>query len=337
MRMWVSSTRPSSHSTSRCLPWLSTCSMILPAWGTGPTRRGASKRTIRLPASAVRMALADRWMVSPSGIDVHGIRCTRTPCGIPHGEGLPCRLMSSPDPSPPAERTSARRHDPAVRLALRHCIPLFLPAIPFALVLGLAITESAMPTSIAWSTNVVVFAGAAQLATVSLAATATWVTLVATAAIINLRHVMYSAALAPRFCEQPGWFRWVGPFFLIDQLFALGVARPELSNDDWRRYYLTAGVFFFTAWNLLVTTGLLLGSAIPTEWRLDVAPAIMFAGLVVLGLSNRPGIVAAVVGAGVCFATLEVPNNGSILLGAVSGVIAGYVADVMTDRAGAQA
>jgi len=246
--------------------------------------------------------------------------------------------MSSTDPTSSAEHApAARRHDPVVRLALRHCIPLFLPAIPFALVLGLAITESAMPTPVAWSTNVVVFAGAAQLATVSLAATATWITLVATAAIINLRHVMYSAALAPRFSEQPRWFRWVGPFFLIDQLFALGVARPELTADAWRRYYLTAGVFFFTAWNVLVTTGMLLGSAIPAEWRLDVAPAVMFAGLVVLGLSNRPGIVAAVVGAGVCFATLEVPNNGAILLGALSGVIAGYVADVMIDRTGAAA
>ena len=98
--------------------------------------------------------------------------------------------------------------------AVRQAIPLFIPAIPFALVLGVAISESAMPTAVAWSTSLFVFAGAAQLATVSLAATATWLTLVATAAVINLRHVMYSAALAPRFTEQPRWFRWVGPFFL---------------------------------------------------------------------------------------------------------------------------
>lgn len=246
--------------------------------------------------------------------------------------------MARTDPTSGVPRSPTARHrDPIVRLALRHCIPLFVPAVPFALVLGLAITESAMPTGVAWSTNVFVFAGAAQLATVSLAATATWITLVATAAIINLRHVMYSAALAPRFGDQPRWFRWIGPFFLIDQLFALGIARPELSSDDWRRYYMTAGVFFFTSWNLLVTAGLVLGSAIPAEWRLDVAPAIMFAGLVVIGLANRPGIVAAVVGAGVCFATLEVPNNGGILIGAVSGVVAGYVADVATTRREASA
>jgi predicted branched-subunit amino acid permease len=74
------------------------------------------------------------------------------------------------------------------------------------------------------------------------------------------------------------------------------------------------------------------GNSIPTEWRLDVAPAIMFAGLVVLGLVNRPGIVAAVVGAGVCLLALEVPNNGGILIGAISGVVAGYLAEVVATR-----
>lgn len=215
---------------------------------------------------------------------------------------------------------------------MRAAIPLFIPAIPFALVLGVAITDSAMPTAVAWSTNVVIFAGAAQLATVSLAATATWFTLVATAAVINLRHVMYSAALSPRFTDQPRWFRWVGPFFLIDQLFALTSVRIGMPGPLWRRFYLTAGIFYFVSWTATVSLGLVVGSSIPTEWRLDVAPAIMFAGLVALGLTNRPGIVAAVIGATVCLLALEVPNNGGILLGAVSGVVAGYVADVAETR-----
>jgi len=77
---------------------------------------------------------------------------------------------------------------------------------------------------------------------------------------------------------------------------------------------------------------MLAGSSIPTEWRLDVAPAIMFAGLVVMGLANRPGIVAAVVGAVVCLLALDMPNNGGILVGAISGVIAGYLADVTESR-----
>jgi predicted branched-subunit amino acid permease len=232
-----------------------------------------------------------------------------------------------------ADHSSQTPTERSVTLAaLRAAVPLFIPAIPFGLVLGVAITDSAMPTAVAWSTNLVIFAGAAQLATVSLAATATWLTLVATAAVINLRHVMYSAALSPRFNDQPRWFRWIGPFFLIDQLFALTGSRVSMPAPAWRRFYLSAGVFYFVAWTTAVTIGLVVGSSIPTEWRLGVAPAIMFAGLVTIGLINRPGIVAAVVGAGICLLALDAPNNGGILIGAVSGVAAGYVADVAESR-----
>ncbi len=225
-----------------------------------------------------------------------------------------------------------RRPDPVVRRALREGVPIFLPAIPFALVLGVAITESAIPAPIGWSTNFVIFGGAAQLATVTLAATATWLTLVTTAAVINLRHVMYSAALAPRFGRQPRWFRWLGPYVLIDQVFALVTQHDELDDDEWRRYFLTVGFFFLVTWNITVTLGIVVGSGIPEGWRLTVAPAVMFTGMVVLGISNRPGVVAAVVGAAVGFLSLDLPHNTGILVGALAGVTAGFLAETFAGR-----
>lgn len=223
------------------------------------------------------------------------------------------------------------RPDPIVRRAIRDAAPLYLPAIPFALVLGVAITESVIPAGIGWSTNLIIFAGAAQLATVSLAATATWLTLVLTAAVINLRHVMYGVALSPRFGPQPRWFRRLGPYVLIDQVFALVSQQDDLDDDQWRRYYLGCGFFFLITWVISVTVGIVLGSGIPESWRLEVAPAVMFTGLVVLGITNRPGIVAAVVGAGVSFICLGLPNNTGILIGALAGIIAGSLADVLAE------
>lgn len=221
--------------------------------------------------------------------------------------------------------------DGVARRAIRDVLPLYLPTIPFALVLGVAMTESVMSTPVGWSTNAI-FAGAAQLAMVSLAGTTSWFTLVMTASVINLRHVMYSAAMAHHFRGQPRWFRWVGPYVLIDQMFALTSNRDDLSARVWRRYYLSAGLFMLTAWVVGVTVGLVLGSAIPTEWRLDVAPAVMFGGLVVLGLATRPAALAAATGALVCFLGLGIPNNGGILVGALAGVTVGFLADKAADR-----
>ncbi len=221
------------------------------------------------------------------------------------------------------------RPDGLVRRGILDAFPLFIPALPFGLVLGVEITESQIPDAIGWSTNLFIFAGAAQLATVTLAGVATWLTLVTTAAVINLRHLMYSVALSPRFGRQPRWFRWVGPYVLIDQVFALVSQRDDLDDQAWRRYYLTVGLFFWSVWMSSVTLGMVVGSAIPESWRLDVAPAVMFTGLVVLGISNRPGVVAAVVGAGVSIVSLDLPNNSGILVGALSGVVAGVVAETL--------
>ncbi len=193
-------------------------------------------------------------------------------------------------------------------------------------------TESVMPMWVAWSSNVIVLAGAAQLALVSLAATATWFTLVATAIVINLRHVMYSAALASKFRGQPWWFRWVAPAVLIDQVFALMIARPELEGREFRRTYIRTGSLFLGTWLTAVTLGVFVGGAIPASWRLDVAPGIMFLGIVALGIASRANLAAAVVGASVCAITLELPNNLGLLVGATAGVITGFVVDTVAAR-----
>ena len=50
--------------------------------------------------------------------------------------------------------------------------------------------------------------------------------------------------LAPRFQGQPAWFRWVGPYVLIDQVFALTQVKDLSDDADFRRYYLAAGFMF---------------------------------------------------------------------------------------------
>lgn len=213
------------------------------------------------------------------------------------------------------------------RRAIADATPLFLPAIPFGFVLGLAMTESAMPTPIAWLSSSLVYAGAAQLAVVSLAGTATvWAVIVA-GLVINTRHVMYSAALAPAFQQQPRWVRWCGSFVLIDQIFALAVLHADRPPDEFRRYYLTAGWFFFLGWQLATALGMVVGPVVPAGWRLEYAPPIMFVGLVLIAVQRVPQAVAAVVGGSVGLATAGLPDRLGILVGALAGVAAGTVAE----------
>lgn len=217
------------------------------------------------------------------------------------------------------------------RRAIADATPLFLPAIPFGFVLGLAMTESAMPTAVAWLTSPLVFAGAAQLAVVTLAGTASvWAVIVA-GLVINTRHVMYSAALAPAFQQQPRWVRWFGSFVLIDQIFAVAVMHADRPPAEFRRYYLTAGFFFYLNWQWATALGMIVGPVVPSSWRLEYAPPIMFVGLVLIGIRRVPQAVAALVGGGVGLVAAGLPDRLGILVGAVAGVAAGTLAEYVSE------
>ncbi len=207
-------------------------------------------------------------------------------------------------------------------------MPLVISAIPFALVVGLAITESGIGSFVGWTGAPIIFAGAAHLTLVTLLGTGTAVVAAVSAAlVINARHMMYSAALAPAFQKQPRWFRWIGPYALLDQMFAIVILRKDDDPDAFRTYYLAAAATFFTFWNAMVALGLLIGPVVPETWQLGFAVPVMFVGIVVISIDRYPKVVAAVVGAGVSYVSAGLPNRAGLLVGALVGIIAGVLVD----------
>ena len=101
--------------------------------------------------------------------------------------------------------------------------------------------------------------GASQLALVTVAGSASLWALCVAVLVINSRHIMYSAALASAFREQPRWFRWLAPWFLVDQIFALASVRPSHDPDSFRGYYLSCAVVFFGVGVELGDTGHMFG------------------------------------------------------------------------------
>lgn len=212
--------------------------------------------------------------------------------------------------------------------AIADALPLYVPAIPFALIIGLAVVDSGMNQLVGWSSAWLIFGGAAQLTVISLLGAGTAVVAAITAGlVVNARHIMYSAAVAPAFQRQRRWMQWLGPYVLIDQLFALSSLRLEDDPKTFRTYYLTAGATFWTLWQLSVATGLFIGPVIPEEWSLEFAVPILFIGLIVIGIDRFPKLVAALVGAGVTYLTAGLPNRAGLLVGAAVGVIAGTIVE----------
>jgi len=215
-----------------------------------------------------------------------------------------------------------------IKRGIVDALPLFVPAIPFAFVIGLVIVESGLSPFIGWTSSWVIFGGAAQLTIISLLGSGTAVAAAITAAlVVNVRYLMYSAALAPAFQRQPRWMRWLGPYLVIDQLFALAILRADDEPNDFRTYYLSAGLVFWTLWQITTAVGLVVGPVVPEAWNLEFAVSILFLGLIVLGIDKYPKLIAALVGAGATYLAAGLPNRGGLLVGAFVGILAGTVAE----------
>jgi len=215
-----------------------------------------------------------------------------------------------------------------VRRGIIDALPLYVPAMPFALVIGLAIVESGVNPFAGWSGSWLIFGGAAQLTVVSLLGTGVAAFAVVTAGlVIQARHLMYSAAMAPTFQDQPTWFRWVGPYFLIDQIFALTIIETDQDPATFRTYYMASAVTMWVLWQVTTALGLALGPIVPEAWNLEFAVPLLFVALLVMGIDRTSKLIAALVGAGVTFLFASLPNRTGLLVGAVAGILMGTLAE----------
>ncbi len=213
-----------------------------------------------------------------------------------------------------------------IRRGVSDALPLFIPAIPFTLMLAIVILESGVLPAIGWSSSAIIFGGASQLTLLTLLGEGAAAAAAVTAAlIVNARHLMYSAAMAPTFQRQPTWFRWLGPYLLIDQVFALSMLRINDEPRSFRVYYLSAGLTFWSLWVLCTALALVAGPAVPHDWGLAFAVPVMFLALLVMGIDQWRKVAAAAAAALVTLLAADLPNRSGMLLGALVGVAVGML------------
>ena len=207
-------------------------------------------------------------------------------------------------------------------------LPLFLPALPFALLFGVMVVESGVPHLLGWSSSFIMFGGSAQMTLITLVGEGAAVSAaITTTLIVTARHILYSVTLAPRFQVQPRWFRWLGPYVLIDQVFALTQIRDLSDDDDFRRYYLTAGFTFWAMWGLFTGLGIVLAPVIPEDIGIEIAITLMFLGLLLMAIRRRAQVVTAVISAAVALWFAHLDNQVGLIIGVVASLSVATLAE----------
>jgi predicted branched-subunit amino acid permease len=208
---------------------------------------------------------------------------------------------------------------------------IIVSAAGFGFVFGLAARTAGHYSVIdAMAMSLIAFAGAAQFAVVGYVASGlAWPAIIVLTALLNARHILYSAALAPWFRGRSVAERAVAAHLLTDESFALAIAQfRRLGRFDPVGYWYPAIVTTLIPWNIATFIGVTIGDAIvePKRLGIDVIfPAAMI-GLAVGLITGRRELTAAVAGAAVGVGvSLAVSPTVGIIAGGLIGPLVGLL------------
>lgn len=206
-------------------------------------------------------------------------------------------------------------------------VGLSVSVFAFGVVYGLAAREVDFSLLDAMAMSVFVFAGAAQFAAVGLIAQgAPWLGIVVLTALLNARHLLYSAALAPLMVRRSRVERALSAHFLTDESFALGLAHARRVGGWDSVGYWVGVAFTFVPWLVATAVGFMGGQVIPDPRRLglDVVFASAMAGLAVGLIAGRREVAAAAAGVGLAVGVGAAagPSVGVVVGGVLGPLVA---------------
>lgn len=217
-------------------------------------------------------------------------------------------------------------------------LAIAVPIAAFGMVYGLAARDVGLSVVETCSFSLLPFAGASQFAAVGyLDEGLRWVAIVALTALLNARHLLYSAALAPELRGLPRRRRAAMAQVLTDEAFALSANHfRRVGGVDPAGYWIAAIVGVYVPWNLGTLVGAVAGGAIPdpTQLGLDVVFPASMAALAVGLITERRELVAAVAGASIAVPAALLAGTGA---GVVVGGLAGPAVALAVVRAGSPA
>jgi 4-azaleucine resistance transporter AzlC len=209
---------------------------------------------------------------------------------------------------------------------VRSEIPLLIGVFPFGMIYGALALNAGLSIAQAQMMSSIVFAGSAQFITAQLVhgSTPAFV-IVLTIAVVNLRHMLYSASLAPYAAALQLRWKVVLSYLLTDEAYAPTILHYEKEgftpHTHW--FWLGAGTCLWITWQISTALGIFLGAAIPESWSLDFALPLTFIAMVVPVLKDRPVIAAAVTAGIVALVAFTLPYKLGLILAALVGIFVG--------------
>ncbi|MBC7501986.1 MAG: AzlC family ABC transporter permease [Herminiimonas sp.] len=206
----------------------------------------------------------------------------------------------------------------------------------WGLVSGMAMVKAGLTVWQALGMTFLVFAGSAQLAALPLIVANTPVLIVfATAMVVNLRFVIFAAAIGPHFAHLRWYQRiWYG-YFNADITMGFFPARFPASTVSMHAgkvgFFTGIGYPNWCAWQVGAVAGILLAGQIPESWNVGFAGTLALLAIMIPLTVNLAAASGVIVSGAVAVAASGLPYRLGLLLAVVAGMIVAMVLDSFID------
>lgn len=211
---------------------------------------------------------------------------------------------------------------------LRDGLPLTVSIFAYGLVFGVLARQAGLTYSEALFMSAAVFAGSSQFAAVAmLSAGVTTVPIITATLLLNLRHLLMGASLAPHLKDTKPWKLAILAHGMNDESFALTSTRFAQTGSS-AAYFLAVGIATFIGWFGSTAVSAAAGSFMvdPAHYGLDFAFYGVFIGLWVPQLKDKATLAAALSASlTAVLAAKYISGNWYILLAAAAAVATGMV------------
>ncbi len=212
-----------------------------------------------------------------------------------------------------------------IKTAFTEALPLALAIGTYGISYGVLATQANFSLLSAVVMSILVFSGSIQLVAVAmLAGGATLASILFTSILLNLRNLLYGAALAEGLAPAKKKWRWLLCYGVSDEPFVLGSAHFKKHGPD-PLYFGIITATFYLAWVISSFAGAVIGDKIdPLKWGLDLAFPVTFAALLIPSLEGKPVIATALTAAFIA-SGMEYFSPGNELTIIIAGVLSPLV------------
>lgn len=211
---------------------------------------------------------------------------------------------------------------------VRDELPILLGVVPFGIIFGTLAIHNGLSAFSAQATSAIIFAGSAQFIAVQLIGSgASALVILMVVFIVNLRHALYSASVAPFMSHLRPFWKYLLAYLLTDEAYIVAITHYNNQGISPTRhwYFFGAGITLWSCWQASTAAGIFIGGQLGQNWPLSFALPLTFIGLVVPGLKDRPMIAAALSAGTVGLLAAALPYKLGLLLAAFTGIVVGML------------